>query len=208
MKFKFFPALFLLIVVHSVLAQTDIPTDYLTSDFHKSRREALRASMPERSVAVFFSNAIRNRANDVEFVYHQDPNFYYLTGLKEPHSVLVIFSEDQQEEGRTFNESLYVYERGERYKIYNGDGTGVEGAKEQLGFSNVYGGKAFIDEPIDFSKFDKILFKEFENDIRKNGREQPNLYALIAQFKSSVNSIPMPEEKDIDSKSSASVNCR
>ena len=203
MKFKFFPALFLLIVVHSVLAQTDIPTDYLTSDFHKSRREALRASMPERSVAVFFSNAIRNRANDVEFVYHQDPNFYYLTGLKEPHSVLVIFSEDQQEEGRTFNESLYVYERGERYKIYNGDGTGVEGAKEQLGFSNVYGGKAFIDEPIDFSKFDKILFKEFENDIRKNGREQPNLYALIAQFKSSVNSIPMPEEKDIDSKASA-----
>ena len=203
MKFKFFPALFLLIIVHSVLAQTNIPTDYLTSDFHKSRREALRASMPERSVAVFFSNAIRNRANDVEFVYHQDPNFYYLTGLKEPHSVLVIFSEDQQEEGRTFNESLYVYERGERYKIYNGDGTGVEGAKEQLGFSNVYGGKAFIDEPIDFSKFDKILFKEFENDIRKNGREQPNLYALIAQFKSSVNSIPMPEEKDIDSKSSA-----
>ena len=203
MKIKFFPALVFFIFVHNVLAQTSIPTDYLTADFHKSRREALRTSMPENSVAVFFSNAIRNRANDVEFIYHQDPNFYYLTGLKEPHSVLVIFSENQQQDGKIFNESLYVYERGERYKIYNGNGTGVKGAREELGFSNVYGGKAFIDEPIDFSKFDKILFKEFENDIREKGREQPNLYALIAQFKSSVNSIPMPDGKDIDSESSA-----
>jgi Xaa-Pro aminopeptidase len=203
MKFKLTLSFLLLVFINSLVAQTNRPTDYLSSDFHKSRREALRASMPENSVAVFFSNAIRNRANDVEFVYHQDPNFYYLTGLKEPHSVLVIFSEEQQQDGKTFDESLYVYERGERYKIYNGVGTGVKGAKEQLGFSNVYGGKAFIDEPIDFSKFDKILFKEFENDIRKNGREQPNLYALIAQFKSSVNSIPMPDKKDIDSESNA-----
>ena len=82
MKIKFFPALLFFIYEHNVLAQTNIPTDYLTADFHKSRREALRASMPENSVAVFFSNAIRNRANDVDFVYHQDPNFYYLTGLE------------------------------------------------------------------------------------------------------------------------------
>lgn len=194
----------LFFLLSNVLAQNNVPTDYLSSDFHKSRREALRASMPENSVAVFFSNAIRNRANDVDFVYHQDPNFYYLTGLKEPHSVLVIFSEKQEQNGKSFDETLYVYERGERYKIYMGKGMGVEGAKEQLGFTNVYGGKAFIDEPIDFSKFDKILFKEFENDIRKKGKEQPNLYALIEQFKSSVNSIPMPQSKEIDAESGTS----
>jgi len=203
MKIKQILSLVLLLAMNSILAQNNIPTDYLPSDFHKSRREALRASMPENSVAVFFSNAIRNRANDVEYVYHQDPNFYYLTGLKEPHSVLVIFSENQVQDGKTFNEALYVYERGERYKIYNGKGTGVEGAKEQLGFTNVYGAKVFIDDPIDFSKFDKILFKEFENDIRKKGREQPNLYALIEQFKTSVNSIPVPDDRKIDAKPNA-----
>ncbi len=204
MNIKFFLSFLLFFLLNNVLAQSNIPTDYLSSDFHKSRREALRASMPENSVAVFFSNAIRNRANDVDFVYHQDPNFYYLTGLKEPHSVLVIFSEKQEQNGKSFDETLYVYERGERYKIYMGKGTGIEGAKEQLGFTNVYGGKAFIDEPIDFSKFDKILFKEFENDIRKKGKEQPNLYALIEQFKSSVNSIPMPQSKEIDAESGTS----
>ncbi|MEL4454996.1 aminopeptidase P family protein [Lutimonas vermicola] len=203
MKTKLILNIVLLFFVINLMAQSDVPTDYLSADFHKSRREALRSSMPENSVAVFFSNAIRNRANDVDFVYHQDPNFYYLTGLKEPHSVLVIFSENQQQGDKTFNETLYVYERGARYKIYNGEGTGVKGAKEQLGFSNVYGGQAFIDDPIDFSKFDKVMFKEFEDDVRKKGREQPNLYALIEQFKSSINTIPMPAENKIDAESAA-----
>ena len=178
--------------------QTGVPDDYLSADFHKSRREALRAGMPDNSVAVFFANPIRNRANDVDYVYHQDPNFYYLTGLKEPHSVLVIYSEDQQKNGKRFNEALYVYERGERYKIYNGPGVGVDGAMSDLGFSNVFRGQEFIDDPIDFSKFDKIMFREFEDDVRKKGREQPNLYALIEQFKSSINAIPMPEGQPLD----------
>ncbi len=191
----------LLFLMNLTLAQNNVPTDYLSSDFHRSRREALRSSMPENSVAVFFSNAVRNRANDVDFLYHQDPNFYYLTGLKEPHSVLVIFSEEQQENGKTFNETLYVYERGERYKTYNGQGVGVKGAIEDLGFTNVYAGRSFIDQPVDFSKFDKIMFEEFKNDIREKGKEQPNLYALIAQFKSSINSIPMPQAREIDAES-------
>lgn len=203
MKLKLTSLILLFFTVLTVQSQSDIPTDYLNAEFHKNRREALRDVMPDNSVAVFFSNPIRNRANDVDFVYHQDPNFYYLTGLKEPHSVLVIFSEDQEKDGKKFNETLYVYERGERYKIYMGDGVGIEGAIKDLGFNNVFGGQAFIDDPIDFSKFDKIMFKEFENDVRKKGREQPNLYALIEQFKTSVNSIPMPDDTNIDSESSA-----
>ncbi|MDX1316816.1 MAG: aminopeptidase P N-terminal domain-containing protein, partial [Xanthomarina gelatinilytica] len=69
-----------------IFAQDGNPTDYLSSDFHKSRRDAFREKMPENSVAVLFANPIRNRANDVDYIYHQDPNFYYLTGFKEPHA--------------------------------------------------------------------------------------------------------------------------
>ena len=183
MRNRIIVSLLLFLFIGQIEAQNDKPSDYLDAEFHKTRREALRAEMPKNSVAVFFSNPIRNRANDVDFVYHQDPNFYYLTGLKEPHSVLVMYAEEQQKDGKKFNETLYVYERGARYKIYMGEGVGIKGAKEDLGFSNVYAGQSFIDEPIDFSKFDKVLFKEFENDVRKKGREQPNLYALIDQFK-------------------------
>lgn len=75
----------------TMTAQDGIPEDYLSSEFHKSRRDALRSKMSKNSVAVFFANAERNRSNDVDYVYHQDPNFYYLTGYKEPNAVLVIF---------------------------------------------------------------------------------------------------------------------
>ena len=40
-------------------AQTDIPQDYLSSEFHKDRRQQLRSSMPENSVAIFFANPIK-----------------------------------------------------------------------------------------------------------------------------------------------------
>lgn len=69
----------------------------LTPEFHKSKRDALRAKMPANSVAVLFSNPVRNRANDVDYVYHPDPNFYYLTGFKEPQAVLVVYKNPQQD---------------------------------------------------------------------------------------------------------------
>jgi Xaa-Pro aminopeptidase len=61
------------------MAQNDAPSDYLSAQFHKERREALRSKMPNNSLAVFFGNPVRNRANDVDYVYHQDPDFYFRT---------------------------------------------------------------------------------------------------------------------------------
>ena len=48
-------ALFFSILIY---AQDGLPDDYLTSEFHKNRREAFRAGMPDNSVAVFFANAL------------------------------------------------------------------------------------------------------------------------------------------------------
>jgi Xaa-Pro aminopeptidase len=64
----------------SLAQKPNLPDDFLPMDFHCERRETLREKMPPNSVAVLFSNPVHNRANDVNYVYHQDPNFYYLTG--------------------------------------------------------------------------------------------------------------------------------
>src|SRR5436190_18274437 len=64
--------------------------DLLSKEFHGSRRQAFRDSMPENSVAIFFAAPVRNRSGDEDYDYHQDPNFYYLTGFTEPNSVLLI----------------------------------------------------------------------------------------------------------------------
>ncbi|WP_047547654.1 aminopeptidase P N-terminal domain-containing protein [Psychroserpens sp. Hel_I_66] len=175
-----------LIFFFGSFAQNGTPEDFLSKEFHKERRDALRAKMPANSVAVFFANPVRNRANDVDYVYHQDPNFYYLTGYKEPHAVLVIFSEAQKNsEGKTFNEKLYVQERDPQAEQWTGRRLGTEGAKNELGFENAYNGSEFKNSGIDFTAFDKVLYEDFRDDYRDT-RDRADLYDLVQSFKTQV----------------------
>src|SRR4051812_7705798 len=83
------------VAVANAQSSDDLPTDFLDKSFHKERRAKLREKLPPNAVAVFFANPVRNRANDTEYMYHQDPNFYYLTGYKEPNAVLFLFKDKQ-----------------------------------------------------------------------------------------------------------------
>lgn len=178
---------FVLLVGTTSFCQSGLPEDYLSADFHKQRREALRASMPKNSVAVFFANAVRNRSNDVDYVYHQDPDFYYLTGYKEPNAVLVIFSENQyNNKGKAFNEVLYVQKRNPMMERWMGVRLGVEGAKEKLGFDTAFNAGEFKNSGIEFAKFDKVLFHDFKDDYRDSKRDDADLYSLVETFKSQV----------------------
>ena len=131
------------------------PTDYLSADFHKQRRDEVRKLLPPNTAVVLFANAERNRANDVDYVYHQDPNFYYLTGYHEPNAVLVMFSEMQTDaSGNKYNEIIYVQERDPRAEQWTGKRLGVEGVKEKLGFDMVFNGREFENFPVDFFKLE------------------------------------------------------
>lgn len=180
--------LFTIALLASVLLPAQgTPTDFLSADFHKERREAVREMLPENSVAVFFANAERNRANDVDYIYHQDPDFYYLTGYKEPNAVLLIFSEDQNDPlGKTYNEMIYVQERDARAEQWNGKRLGIEGAKEVLGFDMALNGGEFVNTPVDFKAFDMVTFFDFKNDFRDK-RGNADLFDLIKTFKEKTN---------------------
>ena len=158
--------------------------DYLPTDFHQDRRDQLRNMMPNNSVAVFFANAVRNRANDVDYVYHQDPNLYYLTGYREPHAVLLIFKDKQNDQdGESYNEIFFVQQKNPMAEMWTGRRMGDVGVKEQLKIKNAYNGSSFKDFNIDFSKFDKVMFYDFNDDVRDNPNDEADLYSLIEQFK-------------------------
>src|SRR5215213_11452317 len=102
----------ILLFVFSGNAQKDLPTDYLSKEFHKGRREAARALMPDNSVMVVFAAPTRTFSNDVEYFYHQNPDLYYFTGYKEPHAVLFLFKQDQKAaDGSSYNELFFVQEK-------------------------------------------------------------------------------------------------
>jgi Xaa-Pro aminopeptidase len=180
----------------SVVAQTTAnePKDFLTKEFHKDRRDKLREKLPINSVAVFFANAVRNRSNDVDYVYHQNPDFYYLTGYKEPHAVLFIFKEKQTaQNGTQYDEIIFVQPRNEAAEMWTGRRLGDQGVKSRLGLSQVFNNTEFVKFNVDFKKFDQVLFFDFENDVRDDDYDSADLHDLIRQFKAKVN---YPEKRE------------
>ncbi len=166
----------------------DLPTDFLTKGFHMGRREKLREKLPPNSVAVFFANPVRNRANDVDYTYHQDPDFFYLTGYKEPDAVLFLFKENQTANNSTqYNEILFVQPRSAMGEMWTGRRLGDKGVKDLLGFTQAFNNTEFKKYDINFTKFDKVLFYEFLSDVRNDLRDSADLFDLQAQFKTKVN---------------------
>jgi Xaa-Pro aminopeptidase len=166
----------------------DLPTDFLSSQFHKERREEVREKLPANSVAVFFANPVRNRANDVDYVYHQDPDFFYLTGYKEPNALLFVFKDQQKAaNGESYNEILFVQPRDAMQELWTGRRLGAAGTKERLGFTQAFDNGEFKKYNLDFSKFEQILFFDFQNDVRDDTEDPSDLFNLIQEFKQKVN---------------------
>ncbi len=193
MKAKFlslFAFSFLAPFCFNVVAQIDnnMPSDFLTKEFHQDRREKFREHLPKNSVAVFFANAVRNRSANMDYRYHQDPDFYYLTGYREPNAVLLIFKEDQTAStGQKYNEIIFVQPRNATREMWDGVRLGTEGVKSRLGFAQVFNNVEFQNYAVDFNRFDEILFFDFHNDVRDNDTDAADLYDLIQQFKAKVN---------------------
>lgn len=165
--------------------------DGLGADFHRKRRQALRDLMPKNSVAVIFTNPVKNRSNDVDFIFHPNTDFFYLTGFREPNSVLLIFSETMDFDGISTDEILYVQPRDPRAEQWNGKRLGVEGVKEKLGFEQVFLHSDFGKTPtIVFLKFDKILSFNLGKTQEESSANAP-LAEMMNNFKSAAG---YPEE--------------
>ena len=168
-----------------LLGQAKVPSEESLA-FHQSRRDALREKLPPNSVAVIFANPTRNRANDVDYVYHQDPNFFYLTGWREPQSVLLVYASEQQDEKGTYQDKIYIQERDPSAEQWNGYRLGVEGA-QKMGFDRVELRSEFVLNPPSFEAFDEVLIVDFQDDERDLAGVPYDLYQLKKTFKKAIN---------------------
>lgn len=183
-------------ILPDVIAQDDRPTDYLSKEFHAGRRAALREIMPDNSVMVVFAFPTRTFSNDVEYLYHQNPDLYYFSGYKEPHSVLFIFKSPQTDStGKPFSELIFVQKRNPKAEQWTGKRLGTEGVKEKLGIAYAFNGEEFDKYNIDFSKFDKIIFDRFPVDIPVSRNDNADLFHLMQQFKTKA---AIPEDYSAD----------
>ena len=169
--------------------------DGLDPAFHQGRRDALRSKMPAKSVAVFFASPVKTRSNDTEYHYRPGSNFYYLSGLREPGAILVIFKEPQNIDGKTVTEALFLRDKDPRSEQWDGERLGVKGAKTNLGFSSAHTLKDFQTiVNIDFAAFDQIYAPNpYVYDPNGYNRESK---ALSEEFYESIQNKHIARELD------------
>jgi Xaa-Pro aminopeptidase len=102
------------------------------SDIFKERRARFMAEVGA-AVAIMPSAPIAVRSNDVEFVYRQDNDFYYLTGFAEPESVALVAPGHKDGEF-----VMFVRPRDRERETWTGRRAGVEGAMLDYGADKAY----------------------------------------------------------------------
>lgn len=143
---------------------------------YRSRREQLMAKIGN-GTAIFRSAPTSVMHNDVEYVYRQDSDFYYLTGFDEPSAVAVLAP--HHEEHRFI---LFVQPKEKEKEIWTGYRVGVEGAKELFGADEAYPiGELQEKLPKYLLKADRIFYhvgrdRDFTNIILKQWQNLMAIY--------------------------------
>ena len=191
MKFKNTLFLLLTFLSNNILSSQQYIDD-LGPEFHEKKRQEFRNQMPSNSIAFFFTSPIMKRSNDTDFMYHQDPNFYYLTGWKEPHGVLVIFKDNQQDDNGFFNEILFVRERNEYREMWDGRRLGLRGAKK-MGFDRVKLRSDFMKNSFKIDNFSNVLSMDIRDDVRDFKDDKFDLYNMQNKFLEIINDNESPD---------------
>src|SRR5829696_1269298 len=96
------------------------------------RRAAVAAKMADRSILVLFSTEPKLYANDVDYVYRQENNLYYLTNLKQDNATLVI-----TKNGANVKETLFLPKRVALREAWTGKMYSRERATEVSGLNTI-----------------------------------------------------------------------
>ncbi len=94
------------------------------------RRAAVAAKMEDNSVMILFSAEHKLYTNDVDYVFRQENNLYYLTNLKQAGATLVI-----RKSGGKITETIYLPKRDPQNETWNGkmysdaDASNISGIK-------------------------------------------------------------------------------
>jgi Xaa-Pro aminopeptidase len=107
--------------------------DYLSAEFHRSRRTAVMEQLPSNSLVVLFGAPVRNRNGDMDYEYRQASDFLYLTGSEEPGSAMILAPGGLDVDGARVHEILFVPPRDPSREVWDGRRFGTQRAMQRLG---------------------------------------------------------------------------
>ncbi len=162
--------------------------DLMPATFFEGRRAAFRNLMPDSSLAVIFANPIRNRSNDVDYQYSQDPNFYYLTGFRDPDAVLLMFKEPRNFDGELTNTVIFVRPKDAKQETWTGIRPDLNQVSKITSITKVYATSDFNDFGFNANSLKEILV-HYPDQPNKEPMSKIALANLVDDFNAKVNSV-------------------
>ena len=105
----------------------------LPADFYKRTRDRLAALLPAGSLVIVHANDVYPTNADGTLAHHQNANLFYLTGIDQEESVLLM----RIGEGGTHEDTLLLRETNERIVIWEGARLTKEAATALSGIADV-----------------------------------------------------------------------
>ncbi len=99
-----------------------------------NNRRRLRELMQKDSAAIFFSNDSQPRNGDQYFPYRQQSDFFYLTGIDQEKSILIIAPENKV---NRYKEILFIIKTNEKIAIWEGHKYTKDEARKLSGIDNI-----------------------------------------------------------------------
>ena len=100
---------------------------------YKNRRTSVISQIKDDSLLILFSASEKYRNNDVAYKYRQSSNFYYLTGINDPSTILMI-----TKNGSNINTTLICKRPNDLDKVWHGGSELVDISKKLNIFSSTY----------------------------------------------------------------------
>jgi Xaa-Pro aminopeptidase len=111
----------------------------LTSEFFKGRRDAFIKNMKPNSIAIFHSGDVFHKSADANFSFFQNPDTFYLTGIDQEESVLILYPDAPNP---LWKEALFIRETSEHIKVWEGFKYTLNEAKTFSGITSIQWNKS------------------------------------------------------------------
>jgi intermediate cleaving peptidase 55 len=102
-------------------------TPGITALEYHQRRSRLAATLPENSIAILAASDIKYRSGAVFYEFHQESNFFYLTGFNEPEAVAVLQNAGPSGSGE-YVFHLFVRPKDMKAELWDGARSGEQAA--------------------------------------------------------------------------------
>lgn len=102
--------------------------------FINNRKNFAKRTKPN-SVAIFHASDEFPRSGDQTFLFKQNPDFFYLTGIDQEQSILLLFPDCPN---KAYKEVLFLRQTNEHIAIWEGHKYTKEEAKGASGIENIY----------------------------------------------------------------------